>query len=204
MSYGQGRRRRHGNDYIYSIEHLERFPEQYERIAHRTKLADVDWTEFCGYSRCHRPVMLVEMFRDTPRGLDLSDKGVTVTRYLANGVDVPAYVMAYLTERPKQVQDEIDRLNQRVLELTRSYPIVRYRAQLIHPERSRTQEYDPGDWWSLVVLAHSEHHQRCPDARQSRERLANPAWLEAQRRRHGTRKLWVPRQEALAGLGDAA
>ena len=57
------RPRTHGYDYAYGIEHMENFPRQYQRIEHRFKLADIDWTEFCGY--CHKPLMLVEMVRDT-------------------------------------------------------------------------------------------------------------------------------------------
>lgn len=193
--FGYGRRRRHGHDYVYGIEHLEEFPEQYERIEHRFKLADTDWNEFCGY--CHTPHTLIEMYRDTPQGQDLSDKGVTVTRRLAQGVNAHAYVMAYLTERPPEVQREIDQLNQRVLELTRQYPIKRFRAQLVTPHRSRVETYTPDEWWSLIVLRHSEHHLQCRVAQRSGEQLANPAWMKWQRHKHSRSGLYVPPQPTL-------
>lgn len=201
------RRRTHGHDYLYGIEHAERFPEQYKRIEHRFKMADVDWTEFCGYGRCHRPLMLVEMYRDTPGGQDLSDKGVTVTRHLATGVHVPAYVMAYLTDRPPEVEAEIKRLNDRVLQLHRQHTITRVRAQQIAPpagDRSRTpEEYSLSEWWELVALRHSEHHQECAVARRSGERHASSAWLMRATQRHGGAGLWTPGQPVLAGM-DAA
>lgn len=189
------RPRRFGEDYVYGLNHFERFPTQYKRIEHRFKMADRDWTEFCGY--CHRSLMLVEMFRDKPgNGVDLSDKGVSVTRQLARGVGADAYVMAYLTERPKDVQSEIDQLNTRILDLTRQWPITRFRAQLLEPHRGEAVTYDdPEDWWELVALQHSEHHRECDKAIRSRERLANPAWLQRAQARH--RELWVPSQEPL-------
>lgn len=191
--------RRFGDDYIYGLEHFERFPSQYKRIEHRFKMADRDWTEFCGY--CHKSLMLVEMFRDKPgKGDDLDDKGVSVTRQLARGVGADAYVMAYLAERPKEVQAEIDRLNTRILDLTRRWPITRFRAQLLEPRRGPVVTYDyPDDWWELVALQHSAHHYECETARykaaRSGERLANPAWLARAKARHPG--LWSPRQEML-------
>lgn len=191
------RPRRHGQDYIYGLQHFERFPEQYERIQHRFKMADIDWTEFCGYPRCSRPIMLVEMFRDTQRGQNLSDKGVTVTRQLARGVNAHAYVMAYLTERPPEAQREIDQLNTRILDITRQFPIKRFRAQLLEPHRGGIVEYTPDEWWTLVALRHSEHHVTCPAARRSRERQANPEWIDWAASRNSKSGLWVPPQPML-------
>ena len=157
-------------------------------------MADRDWTEFCGY--CHRSLMLVEMFRDRPDGVDLSDKGVSVTRQLARGVGADAYVMAYLTERPKEVQAEIDQLNIRILDLTRQWPVTRFRAQLLEPHRGKAVTYDdPEDWWELVAVRHSEHHRECAKALRSGERLANPAWLQRAQANHPG--LWMPSQEPL-------
>lgn len=189
------RPRRFGEDYVYGLNHFERFPSQYKRIEHRFKMADRDWTEFCGY--CHRSLMLVEMFRDRPgKGVDLSDKGVSVTRQLARGVGANAYVMAYLTERPKEVQSEIDTLNARILDLTRQWPITRFRAQLLEPYRGPAVTYDdPEDWWELVAFQHSDHHRECAKALRSGERLANPAWLAAVATRHTN--LWIPRPDPL-------
>lgn len=187
------RPRRFGHDYIYGLDHFERFPEQYRRLEHRFKLADVDWNEFCGY--CHRPHTLVEMFRDSQRGQDLRDKGVTVTRALARGVGAHAYVMAYLAERPPDVQSQIDRLNTAVIDMTRQWPITRFRAQLVEPHRGKVFTYNADEWWSLIALRHSDHHLTCRAARSSRERLANPEWVTRAAERHAG--LWSPSQPAL-------
>lgn len=184
------RPRRFGHDYVYGLDHFERFPQQYKRIEHRFKMADVDWTEFCGY--CHWPHTLVEMYRDTPNGQDLRDKGVTVARRLARGVGAHAYVMAYLTERPPEVKDQIDKLNDQVLELSRQWPITRVRAQLVEPHRSKVETYSADEWWGLIALRHSTHHRDCSAARRSGERLANPAWTDERQRKHAG--LWVPEQ----------
>jgi hypothetical protein len=176
------RPRRHGNDYAYGLEHSERFPEQYQRIEHRFKLADVDWCEFCGY--CHRPVMLCEMRRDTEKGIDLNDKSTTVIGHLARGANIPAYALGVYIYRPREVQAELDQLNARILELTRKWPITRIRAQVRTPHRGEVIPYDPTQWWDLVALQHSDHHQDCAKAQQSRERLASPAWLASAPERH--------------------
>jgi hypothetical protein len=185
------RPRRFGEDYVYGLDHRERFPRQYERMEHRFSMADRDWTEFCGYGYCRKPLMLVEMFRDKPgNGADLYDKGVTITRKLAIGVGAPAYVMAYLTERPAQVQAEIDQMNRQILDLTRRWPITRFRAQLLEPHRGPVETYEPDQWWELVALTHSEHHLNCRAAQRSGDKLANPSWVQAALKRH--QNLWVP------------
>lgn len=189
------RPRTFGYDHAYGIEHRERFPEQYERLEHRFASADIDWTEFCGYSRCRRPLILIEMYRDTERGQDLNDKSATVTGRLARGVCVPAYVIGVWVRRPREVQDQIDALNAQVLELTRQYPITRIRAQLRVPHRGPVVAYEPGKWWELIALHHSWHHAECPEARRSGEVLASPEWLRATARRHPG--LWVPPQPPL-------
>lgn len=189
------RPRTHGYDYAYGIGHMENFPRQYERIEHRFKLADIDWTEFCGY--CHKPLMLVEMVRDPARGIDLNDKSATVTGHLARGAGIPAYVLGVHVDRPPEVQARIDDLNRQVLELTRQWPIARFRAQLRVPHRGTVVTCDdPSEWWEIVALCHSEHHLECPRALAARERLANPAWLNRAMRRHGG--LYVPVQPMLA------
>jgi hypothetical protein len=176
------RPRRHGNDYAYGLEHSERFPEQYQRIEHRFKLADVDWCEFCGY--CHKPVMLCEMRRDTEKGIDLNDKSTTVIGHLARGVNIPAYALGVYIYRPREVQAELDQLNARILELTRQWPMTRVRAQVRTPHRGEIIPYDPPQWWDLVALQHSDHHQDCVKAQRSRERLASQAWLAKAPARH--------------------
>jgi hypothetical protein len=188
------RPRRHGNDYAYGIEHSERFPEQYQRIEHRFKLADIDWCEFCGY--CHKPVTLIEMVRDKQQPVDLADKSTTVIGHLAQGVSIPAYVIGVYIERPAEVQAEIDQLTARILDLARQWPITRIRAQMRVPHRGPIQAYTPSQWWELVALRHSEHHELCPSARRSREVLANPAWRASAPARH--RGLWVPSQPPLS------
>lgn len=183
------RPRRHGYDYAYGLEHSERFPEQYKRIEHRFKLADVDWCEFCGY--CHRPLMLCEMVRDTRKGIDLNDKSTTVIGRLARGAGIPAYAIGVYVYRPPEVQAEMDRLNSQVLELTRQWPVTRINAQLRTPlPRSRVETYSTGQWWELVALRHSEHHQQCEKALRSREQLASPAWLATAQTKH--RELFAP------------
>lgn len=187
------RPRTHGTDYAYGIEHMENFPRQYQRIEHRFKLADIDWTEFCGY--CHRPLMLVEMRRDTETGVDINDKSSTVTGHLARGVGIPAYALGVYVDRPSEVQAEIDRLNKRVIELTRQYPITRFQAQLRVPRRGEVKRLEPSEWWEIVTLLHSEHHIDCRKARESGERLANHAWIAKARKTHSG--LWTPEQPML-------
>jgi hypothetical protein len=187
------RPRRHGNDYAYGLEHSERFPEQYKRIEHRFKLADIDWCEFCGY--CHKPVMLCEMVRDTERGEDLNDKSTTVIGHLARAAGIPAYALGVYVYRPPAVQAEIDQLTARILDLTRQWPITTIRAQLRKPHRSYVAGYTPDKWWELVALRHSEHHQDCAKAQRSSERLASPAWLTRAQKEH--QGLWVPTQPSL-------
>jgi hypothetical protein len=191
------RPRRHGTDYAYGIEHSEQFPEQYRRIEHRFKLADIDWCEFCGY--CHKPVMLCEMVRDTEKGIDLNDKATTVIGHLARGVSIPAYAIGVYIRRPAEIQAEIDQLNARILDLTRQWPITRIRAQMRQPHRSKVREYDTGNWWELVAGRHSEHHQACERALASSDRLASPAWLARTQQKH--RGLWVPVQPHLFTAG---
>lgn len=188
------RPRRYGCDYAYGIEHSERFPEQYRRIEHRFKMADIDWCEFCGY--CHRPIMLCEMYNGRD---DLNDKSTTVIGRLAKAAAIPAYAIGVSIYRPQDVQDEIDQLNRRILELTRKHPITQINAQLRVPYRSGVQEYKPEDWWELVAGRHSEHHQTCRPAqvtsRSVRERLANQQWVTWAQRKHG--ELWPSLQEPL-------
>ena len=187
------RPRRHGYDFAYGIEHSERFPEQYKRIEHRFKLADIDWCEFCGY--CHRPLVLCEMVRDTRKGIDLSDKSTTVIGRLARGAGIPAYALGVYVYRPHEVQAELDRLNSRILELTRQWPVTRINAQLRVPHRSAVETYSSAQWWELIALCHSEHHQHCTKALATRERLASPAWLVTAQARH--RSLWTDPQPML-------
>jgi len=197
------RPRTFGNDYIYGIEHLERFPEQYKRIEHRFKLADIDWCEFCGY--CHRPIMICEMRAEKKETKPdaLNDKPTTVMGHLARGVGIPVYAVGVYTYRPPEVQAEIDRLNAQVLQLTRQYPITRIRAQeRTRPRRSIVATYETSEWWEVVTGRHSEHHQLCEPAQQRarsvRERPANPQWVSRmQRKHHG---LWTPHEEPLFDL----
>jgi hypothetical protein len=191
------RPRTHGQDYAYGIEHMENFPRQYQRIEHRFKLADIDWTEFCGY--CHKPLMLVEMRKDTEAGLDINDKSSTVTGHLARGAGIPAYALGVYVDRPREVQAEIDQLNKRVLELTRQWPITKFQAQLRTPHRGSVERLEPAEWWEIVALTHSEHHVDCRKALASGEKLAAAAWRQRMAREHSN--LYVPVQPMLLQAG---
>lgn len=182
------RPRRFGEDYAYGLEHFARLPELYVRVGHRFDQADRDWTEFCHW--CKMPLALIEMVHD--KGQDLADKGVSVTRRLAVGVGVNAYLMAWRTDRPPEVQAEIDRLNTRVIDLTRQWPITGFRAQLLTP-RGPVESYTAEKWWELVAIWHREHHQYCPKARF--EVPVNGVNLARAQRQN---RLWVPVQLPLS------
>jgi hypothetical protein len=195
-----GRRRRFGYDYGYSIAHMENLPEQYKRVEHRLKMLDVDWVEFCGYGGCGAPLMLYEMVRDTKAGVGLGDKSCTVTARLARAANIPAYVVATWADRPPEAQAEIDRLNARVLDLTRLYPVTRIRAQQREPIRGETGKFTTAGWFDLIAYAHSSHHAQCAAAAASGDKLANPAWLRAADGRYSKSGLWVPVHPTLPGM----
>jgi hypothetical protein len=162
--------------YAYGVAHLQRFPEQYKRLEHRFKLADIDWCEFCGY--CHRPVTLCEMYR----GGDLNDKSTTVMSHLARG-EMPVYAFTPRFEWPPGVEQELDQISKHALGLVQQSRLTEVSAQRrVSHRRGGVETMHPDKWWEAVAFEHGKHHQSCAPARAGsravREELANPAWLD--------------------------
>jgi len=162
------RHRKYGEDLTYSEEHRLALPELYGRIGHRLDMADRDLTEFCHF--CKDPLLLVELVRDV--GQDLRDKAVTVTRKLAQRAGLDAYLVAWKTERPPEVQREIDALNERIRELESLHPITEITVRHISPIASpQLLRMTPKEWWNWLLIVHRDHHGRC--ARAGGERPVN-------------------------------
>jgi hypothetical protein len=151
------RTRKYGEDLTYGEWHREALPEKYGRIGHRIDMADRDWTEYCHY--CKTPLALIEEVRDV--GQDLLDKGVSVTRNLAVMANMPAFLMAWRTERPPEVDDEIDRLNKRIRELEAQYPIVEFTIRNLRHRGRRLTKVTVNDWLEHLLIIHREHHHEC-------------------------------------------
>jgi hypothetical protein len=156
------RRRRPHEDLSYSHWHYEYLPWLYERVGHRLHAADRDFTEFC--FACREPLAIYETVRDV--GQDLRDKGTRVTTRLAQRADVEAYLVAWKTERPQEVQQRIDGLSAEVRDLERAYPIVSFRVRQLHPVRTDVQCLSPAEWARLVRDLHARHwelaHRQAP------------------------------------------
>lgn len=158
------RSRKYGEDLTYAEEHRVALPELYGRIGHRLDVLDRDWTEYCNH--CKAPLALYEEVRDV--GQDLRDKNTGRTRTLAARATLPAFLLPWRNERPRHVQIEVDRLNQRLRALEREYPIIGFTARPLHlgPGR-RFVSLTPEQWWEQVLLLHRKHHERCPRAQRA-------------------------------------
>ena len=155
------RRRKYGEDLTYAEAHRLSLEELYPRIGHRLDMADRDWTEFCHY--CKQPLALLEEVRDN--GQDLNDKATTVTRKLAQAASVPAWLLAWRTERPLEIQRRIDELHAALRELESRYPIVGFTAKPIAPAPGALARLSPAEWWKFVLSIHRRHHLSCPRAK---------------------------------------
>lgn len=151
------RTRKHGEDLTYGEWHRNALPEAYGRIGHRIDMADRDWTEYCHY--CKTPLALVEEVRDV--GQNLLDKGVTVTRQLAAALNRPGYLMAWRTQRPREVDDEIDALNRRIRELEAAWPIVEFTIRSLRTRNTKLEKVTPDIWLEKLLIIHREHHAEC-------------------------------------------
>lgn len=183
------RRRKYGEDLTYAEEHRLTLEQLYRRIGHRLDMADRDFTEFCHW--CKQPLLLVEEVRD--KGQDLRDKATTVTRKLANMAGIHAVLCGWRTERPKEVQDEIDRLNTRLRQLESEYPIVGFKVRLLAPEhRAEIEDIEPSAWWEYVLHTHRRHHLDCQAARGREIPVAvDHMYAAAQRHPLAKGRLWL-------------
>jgi hypothetical protein len=158
----------YGVDLTYGEEHRRALPELYGRIGHRLDMADRDWTEFCHY--CKQPLAIMEEVQD--RGQDLLDKGISVTRHLAMAARLPGFLFAWRTERPPEVQRQIDALNERLRSLEELYPIIGFRVRELLPPGQPILELTPAQWWEHVRIIHRRHHLDCPRLPEAVSRLA--------------------------------
>jgi hypothetical protein len=150
-----------GIDETYGYWHREELPRLYRRAGHRLYAADRDWTEFCFY--CKNALGLIEEVRFV--GQDLLDKGVTVTRQMARSSGLPAWLLAWETNRPPDVQRMIDGLNRQVRELAEQYPITGFRVRILNPHESRhIERLSPAKWAETLLILHRAHHLRCRPA----------------------------------------
>lgn len=154
------RSRKYGEDLTYGEWHRTALPEKYGRIGHRIDMANRDWTEYCHY--CKVPLALIEEVRDM--GQDLLDKGVSVTRHLATMAQMPAFLMAWRSERPPEVDDEIDRLNRRIRELESQYPITGFTIRNLRHRGRKLESVTPDDWLEHLLIIHRQHHAECSRA----------------------------------------
>jgi hypothetical protein len=156
-SVSVARSRRYGEDLTYGEWHRQALPDKYGRIGHRIDMADRDWTEYCHY--CKTPLALIEEVRD--RGQDLLDKGVSVTRNLASLANIQAYLMAWRSERPPEVDREINALHARIRELEAQWPIVGFTIRNLRRQGANLQPLTPDEWLEHLLIIHREHHSEC-------------------------------------------
>lgn len=162
------RRRYPGQDLTYSDDHRDALPFLYRRHGHRLDQADRDWTEFCHF--CKEPLAIYEEVRDV--GQDLMDKAVTVTRRLAVRAQLRAGVLAWRTDRPADVQHQIDELNREVRRLEALHPITGFRVRNLWPTKARSFiDLEPEEWWQWVLIIHRSHHRFCPAAQHPDNRV---------------------------------
>lgn len=159
------RSRKYREDLTYSEWHRDRLRQLYERIGHRLDMADRDWTEFCHH--CKIPFAIMEEVVD--RGQNLNEKSTRVTRNLARMAGVEAYLIAPRTERPRDIQDEINRLQDLITELESKHPIVEFHVKELYPEHTSLRSLTPEQWAENVLLLHRRHHETCHEARRAGE-----------------------------------
>jgi hypothetical protein len=145
-------------DLTYAQEHRHALPEFFGRIGHRFHQADRDWTETC--CACREPLLLVEEQHGGPGRRKPTDKGTGITRRLAERANVQAWQVVVYSDRPKAVQDEIDRLGRRISQLEAEYPITHFDARRIwRPSPARMIRLTPRQWWDWIALHHRHHHE---------------------------------------------
>lgn len=155
------RSRKYGEDLTYAEWHRSALPKLYGRIGHRLDLANRDWTEYCHY--CKKPLALIEEVRDV--GQDLLDKGVSVTRNLARlagGMD--AWMLGVRIDRPREVDDEIDRLNRQIRQLEAEWPITGFTVRDLR--RRGLTKVSTDEWLEKILITHRQHHLTCAQARE--------------------------------------
>lgn len=183
------RRRKYGEDLTAAEWHRLKLPVLYERNGHRLDMADRDWTEFCHF--CKEPLGLWEEVID--RGQDLSDKATTVTRRLAERANLPALIVAPRTNRPPDVQAQIDDLHAEIRRLEALHPIIRFTVKRLTPTPGEFLVFQPDEFAAEIYLLHRDHHQRCRRAQRS-DPVYHVAAIKAARAKS---KIWVPRQGRL-------
>jgi hypothetical protein len=180
--------RRYREDYTYGEWHREELPWLYGRIAHRTKMVDRDWTEFCHW--CCEPLGLYEATRD--KGQDLNDKSSWVTRRVAERAGLPAFLFAWRVDRPRAVDAELHRLYLRERELEEQYPIQGFRAKQLTPIPGPIVHMTAAEWAEQGILVlHRGHHHRCSRAH-GREVPVN---LDRLREARARSQLWTPEDQ---------
>jgi len=175
------RQRKFGEDLAFAQWHRNKLTSLYKRIGHRLDLCDRDWTEFCHF--CKEPLALIEEVVD--RGQDLNEKSVRVTRRLAERSRTEAYLLAPRIERPTEVQNEIDALQERVLELQTKYPIAYFTIKELWPSHGQLKRLEEMDCARFILSIHRAHHSRCRGAEFSGEHRVDHAALIAFRKRIG-------------------
>lgn len=159
------RSRKYREDLTFAEWHRERLRQLYKRIGHRLDMADRDWTEFCHH--CKIPLAIMEEVVD--RGRNLNEKATTVTRNLARMAEVEAYLIAPRTERPPEIQDQINRLQEMITELESRHPIVEFHIKELYPEHTDLRSLTPDEAAEFFLLLHRRHHETCEKARRAGE-----------------------------------
>lgn len=152
--------RKFGVDLAFSNWHRHHFEEHYERRWHVMCTADRDWTEYCYY--CSEPVAILEEKLDF--GQNLVDKDYGVTRRLAERSRLQAYMISPKIERPPHVQQEIDELQARVIELQTKYPIPYFSAMELWPHKTDLKRYTESEFALFIGSLHRHHHINCAKA----------------------------------------
>lgn len=149
--------RYNARDLTYSAAHRTALPQLYRRIGHRADACDRDWTEYCHF--CWEPLGIFEEVRD--RGQDLADKSTGVTERLAKRAALPAGLIAWRTDRPADVQTEIDQLQAQLRALEALHPITQITVRPLYPDRGNFEPLPPREHWRRVAQLHAGHEIRC-------------------------------------------